>query len=112
MSTNLVSMTERAAQKAKALFEKAGKPQAAFRVKILSGGCSGMEYKFEPDNNPPQPTDVVSESHGLKIYVDNKGVLYMAGAEIDFVQDLMKSGFRVKNPQSQAECSCGESFSV
>lgn len=111
-SKNLVSLTDKAAAKAKALFEKAGKPNAALRVLILSGGCSGMEYKFQPDDGPPKGNDTVSESHGIKIYVENKGVMYMAGSEIDFVQDIMKSGFRVKNPLSQAECACGDSFTV
>ncbi len=71
-----------------------------------------MEYKIEPDSNPPNPRDTVVESQGLKVYLDSKGLLYMAGSELDYVSSLMGSGFKIKNPQAVAECSCGQSFTV
>lgn len=107
-----LTLTERAATKAKQLLEKTGKPDAALRIKIISGGCSGMEYKIEPDTNPPSPRDTVVESFGLKVYLDSKGLLYMAGSELDYVSSLTSSGFKIKNPQAVAECSCGQSFTV
>ncbi len=107
-----LTLTERAANKAKQLLEKTGKPGGALRIRVVSGGCSGMEYKIEPDWDAPAPKDVVVESFGLKVYLDSKGLLYMAGSELDYVASLMGSGFKVKNPQAVAECSCGTSFTV
>jgi iron-sulfur cluster assembly protein len=108
----MVTLTERAAQKAKALLEKTGKPGGALRISVMSSGCSGLEYKIGPDFDGPKPKDQVAESFGLKIYLDAKSLLYMAGSELDYVSSLMSSGFKIKNPQSVAECSCGQSFTV
>lgn len=107
-----ITITDRAAAKAKQLLEKAGKPGAALRVRVISGGCSGMEYKLEPDALPPTPSDNVVEQNGLKVYLDSKGLLYMAGTELDYVTSLASSGFKFKNPNAVAECSCGLSFTV
>lgn len=71
-----------------------------------------MEYKLELDENPPGPKDNVVETNGLRLYLDPKGLLYMAGSELDYVSSLMNSGFKFKNPQAVAECSCGQSFTV
>jgi iron-sulfur cluster assembly protein len=71
-----------------------------------------MEYKIEPDTNPPEIRDTVVESQGLKIYLDSKGLLYMTGSELDYVSSLTSSGFKIRNPQAVAECSCGQSFTV
>jgi iron-sulfur cluster assembly protein len=108
----MISLTENAARKVRALLEKTGQPNAALRLRVTSGGCSGMEYKIEPDANPPKPTDTVVETRGIKVYMDAKGLLYMAGSELDYVTSLMNSGFKIKNPQAVAECSCGQSFTV
>ena len=107
-----LTLTERAASKAKQLLEKSGKPGGALRIRVISGGCSGMEYKIEPDWDAPSPKDQVVESHGLKVYLDSKGLLYMAGSELDYVTSLMGSGFKIRNPMAVAECSCGQSFTV
>ena len=107
-----ITITDRAVSKAKQLLEKAGKPGAALRVKVLSGGCSGMEYKLEPDDEAPKPSDNVVEQQGLKVYLDSKGLLYMSGTELDYVTSLASSGFKFKNPNAVAECSCGQSFTV
>ena len=110
--SSLLALTDNAVKKAKALLEKTGKPNAALRVRVISGGCSGMEYRIEPDENPPKPGDTVIEDKGLKVYLDAKGLLYMAGSELDYVSSLIGSGFKMKNPQAVAECSCGQSFTV
>lgn len=108
----MITLTERAASKAKILLEKTGKPNAALRVRVISGGCAGMEYKIEPDFEPARPQDIVVEQNGVRVYLDPKGLLYMAGAELDYVSSLVGSGFKFKNPNAVAECSCGESFTV
>ncbi len=107
-----ITITDRAVAKAKQLLAKAGKPDAALRVKVLSGGCSGMEYKLEPDTDAPKSSDNVVEQQGLRVYLDSKGLLYMAGTELDYVTSLQSSGFKFKNPNAVAECSCGQSFTV
>ena len=108
----MLTLTESAAKKAQALLQKAGKAEAALRIRVVSGGCSGLEYRIEPDVEAPKPTDTVVESRGVKVYLDAKGLLYMAGSELDWVQTLMSSGFKIRNPQAAAECSCGQSFTV
>lgn len=105
-----ITITDAAAKKATQLLSKT--PGAALRVRVISGGCSGMEYKLEADTNPPKPTDTVVEDKGIRVYLDAKGLLYMVGTELDYVSSLMSSGFKFRNPQAQAECSCGQSFTV
>ena len=107
-----LTLTEAAATRAKALLGKVGKPDAALRLRVVSGGCSGMEYRIEPDTEPPKAADNVIESHGVRVYLDSKALLYMAGSELDYVSSLMGAGFKVRNPQAAAECSCGQSFTV
>jgi iron-sulfur cluster assembly protein len=109
---DMITLTDNAAKKVKALLEKTGQPNAALRLKVVSGGCSGLEYKIEPDTNPPAATDTVVDTKGIKVYLDAKGLLYMAGSELDYVSSLMSSGFKVLNPHAQAECACGTSFTV
>jgi len=108
---NLITVSDRAASKAKTLLEKNGQ-QAALRIRVISGGCSGMEYKLEPDFDPPKPEDKVVEAKGIRIYLDPKGLLYIVGSELDYESSLVGSKFKFKNPNAVAECSCGESFTV
>jgi iron-sulfur cluster assembly protein len=108
----MITITPSAAAKAKTLLEKMGKPGGALRLRVVSSGCSGLEYKIEPDFEGPQPKDKVAESQGLRVYIDPKSLLYVIGSELDYVSSLMSSGFKVKNPQAVAECSCGQSFTV
>lgn len=112
MAAQLLAITPSAAAKAKSLLEKTGKPNAALRVRVVSGGCSGMEYKIEPDENFPKPGDTVIEDQGIKVYLDAKGLLYLAGSVMDYVSSLSGSGFKMRNPNAVAECSCGQSFTV
>ena len=110
--SELFTVSELAARKAQALLEKSGKVGAALRVRVTSGGCSGLEYKIEPDAEGPKAGDTVVESRGIKVYLDAKGLLYLAGSELDYKSSLMSSGFKIHNPQAAAECACGQSFTV
>src|SRR5256885_625412 len=108
-----ITLTDRAVSKIKEFYQQdPGLSGKSLRVYIESGGCSGFEYKIEPDTEPPHPQDQIVESQGLKVYMDAKSILYMAGSELDYVTSLMNAGFKIKNPQSVAECSCGQSFTV
>jgi len=105
----LITVTPQAAEKAKQLLSKSGKK--ALRVKVTSSGCAGLSYKLEPADDP-EPKDAVQEAHGLKVYLDPKSLLYLVGTELTYESSLMNSGFKFKNPNAVATCSCGESFTV
>src|SRR5260370_851288 len=93
------------------LLLEADPPGSMLRVSVAGGGCSGFQYKF--DCVTAQADDDLVLSHdGKTVLVDPVSVQYMAGAEIDFVDDLIGSSFRINNPLATASCGCGTSFSV
>jgi iron-sulfur cluster assembly accessory protein len=81
------------------------------RVSVEGGGCSGFSYKFDLDNEPGDD-DIVLERDDAKVLIDQVSLVYMAGSEIDFVDNLMGQAFQIKNPNAVASCGCGTSFSV
>jgi iron-sulfur cluster assembly accessory protein len=105
-----VTVTERAAKRIAEIV--AGEAAAeALRVSVEGGGCSGLQYKF--DLVPaPEPDDIVLERSGAKVVIDKVSLPYLAGSEIDFVNDLMGAAFRINNPQATQSCGCGTSFSI
>lgn len=111
-ATAVIEVTERAAKKARELLVKQGMPDGAMRVKVLAGGCSGLSYAIEPTDAPPVKGDSVVEAHGLKVFLDPKSLLYLAGTKLDYEMTLMSQRFVFTNPNAVATCSCGESFTV
>ncbi len=91
--------------------EIVGTDQAALRVAVLAGGCSGFQYKFELDRQVAAD-DVVIEKAGARVLVDPTSLELLAGAELDFKDALMGSYFRVHNPNATSSCGCGTSFAV
>jgi iron-sulfur cluster insertion protein len=85
--------------------------EGALRVSVLAGGCSGFQYRFELDA-APQPDDLVVERGGARVLVDPASLDLLAGAELDFTDELMGSHFAVRNPNATSACGCGTSFSV
>lgn len=81
------------------------------RVSVAGGGCSGLSYKLDFDNEL-KPGDQEFEDKGLKIILDMKSFLYLAGTELDFSDGLNGKGFNFNNPNASRTCGCGESFSV
>jgi iron-sulfur cluster assembly accessory protein len=81
------------------------------RVSVAGGGCSGFQYRFNCVTDQADD-DLVLARDGATVLVDPVSVQYMTGAEIDFVDDLIGSSFRVNNPIATASCGCGTSFSV
>ena len=81
------------------------------RVGVKSGGCSGLEYVLKFDNQKTE-TDQVFEDNGIKILVDKKSILYLAGTTLEFSGGLNGKGFVFNNPNAQRTCGCGESFSL
>jgi iron-sulfur cluster assembly protein len=107
----LIKVTPVAAQKVCALLKKQGRPTGVLRVAVIGGGCSGLQYKMDLQDQPAN-RDILVESAGVKVVVDPKSALYVTGSELDFVDALQDGGFKVKNPNAAASCSCGESFSA
>ncbi|RYF47063.1 MAG: iron-sulfur cluster assembly accessory protein [Cytophagaceae bacterium] len=83
----------------------------SIRVAVQGGGCSGLMYDLQFDT-AQQPTDHIVEDKGIKILVDRKSLLYLAGTELDFSDGLNGKGFQFKNPNASRTCGCGESFAV
>lgn len=81
------------------------------RVSIVSGGCSGLSYKMDFDNES-QPNDQVFEDNGIKVVTDLKSFLYLFNSTLEFSGGLDGKGFYFKNPNASRECGCGESFAV
>ena len=105
-----VTVTERAAHKIGEILSK--EPAGTMlRVSVAGGGCSGFQYKFDCVTARADD-DLVLARDGATVLVDPVSVQYMAGAEIDFVDDLIGSSFRINNPVATASCGCGTSFSV
>ena len=106
----MISMTEQAARKIQALLTEKGVADGGLRVKVVGGGCSGLTYKMEIDQ--PRDGDKVFEHNGVKLVVDRKSFLYLKGTELDYKEELMASGFNLRNPNVKRTCGCGSSFVV
>jgi iron-sulfur cluster assembly protein len=107
----LVNISEAAAEKARSLLESKGVPEGALRVFVVGGGCSGYQYGMSLAR-APEEDDFVVESYGVKLVIDPESAELLAGAEIDYVEDVMKSGFTIFNPNAVRSCACGHSFST
>jgi len=105
-----VIVTERAAKHIAELLGAEANAKA-LRVAVESGGCSGLQYKF--DLVPAaEPDDTVLERDGAKVVIDKMSLSFLSGSQIDYVSDLMGAAFRISNPQATASCGCGTSFTV
>jgi len=105
-----ITVTERAAHRIGEILrrEPAG---TMLRVSVEGGGCSGFQYKFDMDSTRAAD-DLVIQRDGATVLIDQTSVGYLAGSEIDFVDDLIGASFRINNPQATASCGCGTSFSI
>ena len=105
-----VTVSDRAARRIAEIV--AGVPdKPLLRVSVEGGGCSGFQYKFDLVDTS-EADDLVIERAGARVLIDQVSLAYMAGSEIDFVDDLIGSSFRVINPNATASCGCGTSFSI
>ena len=107
----LLTITPKAYAKAKALLAKHEKEGHGFRVGVRGGGCSGLTYQLGFEDTEKKGDQVVVFDD-LKIYMDIKSQLFLAGTTLDYVESLMDTGFKFQNPNAKRSCSCGESFSV
>ncbi len=111
--TQLITLTSSAADHIKALMTEAPEDQkfAGIRVGVTATGCSGMSYSLEYAAEA-NPMDVEIEDKGVKIFVDPRAQLYLAGMEMDYFENKFESGFIFNNPNAQGHCGCGKSFKV
>ncbi len=111
-SEKLVRLTDAAGRKVQGLMARDGVARGALRLKVVGGGCAGLEYKMDFETQPPTAKDILVESAGTRVLVDVRSALYVTGSEIDFEDKLIGGGFKIRNPNATETCSCGESFSV
>jgi iron-sulfur cluster assembly accessory protein len=108
--TEGVTVSERAARRIGEILKQ--EPQGTMlRVSVEGGGCSGFQYKFDMERTQAED-DVLIRRDGAAVLIDAVSLNYLAGSEIDFVDDLIGASFRINNPQAKASCGCGTSFSL
>ena len=107
-----ITISDKAVEFAKKKLLARGTPDAAVRLGVKGGGCSGFSYVIQFEDTPAQDRDTVYEAGGVRFYVDKKSFVYLAGSVLDYEQTLMFQGFKFKNPQEASSCGCGHSFTV
>ena len=108
----MITVTDKAKSKVEELIRSSNLNESYFlRVSVAGGGCSGLSYKLDFDNEI-KPGDQFFEDKGIRISLDMKSFLYLAGTELDFSDGLNGKGFNFQNPNASRTCGCGESFSV
>lgn len=107
----MIRVTEAAGAKVRELMEKEGQAGQALRVFVAGGGCGGFQYGLTFDDTPSEDDWIVEEG-GVEVYIDSTSAMYLTGAEIDYHDSLMESGFVIHNPNAVSTCSCGHSFSA
>lgn len=107
-----ITLSAKAAQKVKAMMADPAQAGAAgLRVKVVGGGCSGLSYSLALERQG-SPADKVIESEGVRIFLDPKSALFVAGTQIDYEESIMGQGFAFKNPNAKGTCGCGSSFTA
>jgi iron-sulfur cluster assembly protein len=109
VKTDNITLTVAAAEAVRGLLEERKLENHSLRVFIAGGGCSGHQYGMALEGEPRE-TDLVIEQHGVSVVIDDVSINYMRGANIDFVDEVMGSGFKIDNPNATSSCGCGSSF--
>ncbi len=106
-----ITLSARAAKRITFLIADEAESGTMLRVSVSGGGCSGFQYSFAFETQQ-KSDDVAIERDGVVVLVDQVSAGYMAGSEIDYVEDLIGAAFQVKNPNAVSSCGCGTSFSL
>ena len=109
IQTDQITLTATAADAVRELLAKRNLEGYALRVFVSGGGCSGFQYGMALEGNVRE-NDMTIDQHGVKVVVDEISINYLAGATIDYVDELMGSGFKIENPNAVSSCGCGSSF--
>ena len=104
-------VTERAAKRIGEILAVEGDVSQKLRISVSGGGCSGFQYGFALDASD-QDGDIKVEQDGVIVVIDGMSLLYMMGCEVDFIEDLTGSYFKVNNPNAASSCGCGNSFAI
>lgn len=107
----MLQMTEKAATKVKELLASENKSGYGLRVAVQGGGCSGFQYGLTFEN-AERANDNVLDMNGLRVFVDAMSGMYLDGVQIDYIETLEGSGFKIENPNATGSCGCGHSFTV
>ena len=106
-----ITVSIQAVKQLRSAMKSQGNENQILRMSVEGGGCSGMTYKMDFDNQKGE-FDKVFESNGLTIVCDLKSWLYLKDIEVDYSDDLLNGGFKIKNPNADRTCGCGTSFSA
>lgn len=107
----MITLTETAVSKVKEIISSQEPQPAGLRIAVVGGGCSGFSYSMAFENSP-QMLDKTYNYEGLKVFVDQASLLYLEGAQVDYVESIEGSGFKFSNPNVKSTCGCGSSFSA
>src|SRR6201982_3207050 len=110
-----ITVTEKAANEVKRILDEQREslPDKVYlRLRVVGGGCSGFQHKLDLDPQINEKLDEVYDFHGVPVGVDRRSLMYLAGATVDFHDDLNRRGFSITNPNAKSHCGCGSSFSM
>ena len=107
----MVTLTETAVSKVREILDSQDPKPQGLRIAVVGGGCSGFSYSMAFESTP-NLLDKTYTFDGLKVFIDQASLLYLDGAEVDYVETLEGSGFKFNNPNVKNTCGCGSSFSV
>lgn len=107
----MIQLTEKAVGKVQEILDSQEPKPAGLRISVVGGGCSGFSYSMAFENAPGM-LDKTYSFAGLKVFVDQASMLYLDGAEVDYVESIEGSGFKFSNPNVKSTCGCGSSFSA
>src|SRR5919199_1207202 len=111
-----ITVTEKAASEVRRIIAEqngAGVTEKIhLRMRVVGGGCSGFQHKLDLDTQVNEKLDQVFEVHGVPVVVDRRSLMYLAGALVDYHDDLNRRGFSITNPNARSTCGCGSSFSM
>ncbi|TLZ66176.1 MAG: iron-sulfur cluster assembly accessory protein [Methanobacteriota archaeon] len=106
-----LTVTDTAVRRIRVLQQKENKPEAALRLRIIAGGCSGMQYRMDLAE-APRSTDLVVAQQDVRVFVDPKSMTYLRGSKLEWEEDLFGGQFKITNPNAKHSCSCGLSFTI
>jgi iron-sulfur cluster assembly protein len=117
VAKNTIGVSPKAVEGVRTALAKRGTPDAALRIGVKGGGCSGFSYVIEFSDDPPRSGDTVLEfpeegQSTVRVFCDKKSILYLGGSVLDYEKTLMYQGFKFRNPQEASKCGCGHSFTV
>ena len=111
MSKQVITLSDRAAERVKEIISNAKETIVGVRVGVATGGCAGMSYVMEYAKKA-NPNDEIVEDKGVKVLIDPKAIMYLLGTEMDYKKEELSSTFVFKNPNETERCGCGESFKI